>query len=289
MIYSFLFAVFIAASAIFIEDATGRYPLWFSIFFNSLMTLLFFFALSISKVKDTYKACLNNMTISMPLMLFSMLIYILCFFSTDMIGGSPYNTYYFATSGFLGYLLMREAASKVNKGIAAALAVLIITCTVYRFFYAELARKELLGIFYAILASLSGFLYAIFSKKLAYKENLSPVQILSIRFFFLLILSFFLLPSNIKELISFQSMLYMLMLTVTGMILPVYFLQKGIHIIGPEKNAVVVAFVPFLTLSFSVVFHQFFDIRESVFVIILTFLLLIPAGITLFKRVSLRR
>ena len=71
-------------------------------------------------------------------------------------------------------------------------------------------------------------------------------------------------------------MLYMFVLALTGTALPVYFLQRGINVIGAEVNAIIVAFIPFLTMILSVIFYRVFDLNESGFVIILTVLLILP-------------
>lgn len=285
MINSIVFAILIAISAIFIEDAVDRYPLWFSIFFHTLMTIMIFSVISIKKLKQTYVACKQNLLMVFFMMLFSLSIYVLCFLSTALIGGSPYNTFYFAVSGFLGYLFSKDTGN--NIWIAGGLGVLIALFAGYRILYVGNSFDEFLGITLAILASFSGFAYAVYSGKFAQINSLSSAQIISVRFYMLLIVSFFLLPEDTKRLITIKSMCYMFLLAVTGMALPVYFLQKGIHAIGAELNAIVVAFVPFLTLVLAAIFHGSFDIKESLFVIILTLCLLLRPVTALYKRYSI--
>lgn len=275
MIYSMIFAALIAITAIFVEDAVDRYPLWFSVFFHTLMTIIIFTVFSFRKIRETYAACRKNLLWTFYLLLFSLLIYVLCFFSTDLIGGSPYNTFYFAVSGFLGYSFAKDDAVKLSSRLtAAALGLLILLFAAYRMLYIGKPHDEFLGILAAIFASCSGFAYAVYSAKFALAEGLSSSQIVSVRFYLLLLVSFFLLPPDTKDLITATSMAYMFLLALTGMALSVYFLQKGILAVGAEKNAIVVAFVPFLTLVLAAAFHGSIDAGESLFVAILTTILL---------------
>lgn len=288
MIYSIIFAVLIAITAIFVEDAVDRYSLWFSVFFHTLMTIMIFTVLSFYKIRDTYIACKKHLLWTFYLMLFSLLIYALCFFSTGLIGGSPYNTFYFAVSGFLGYSFAKnEGGAGYSHFTAIALGLLILLFALYRMLYIGELNDEFLGILSAMFASCSGFAYAVYSAKFALAGGVSSSQIISVRFYLLLFVSFFLLPPDTKDLITVESMIYMFFLALTGMALPVYFLQKGILAVGAEKNAIIVAFVPFLTLILAAAFHGSIDLRESVFVVILTITLLVPPLMSRYKR-SLR-
>ncbi|MEG1602845.1 MAG: hypothetical protein RR340_04445 [Cloacibacillus sp.] len=278
MRYSVIFVILIAASSIMIEDSTLRYPVWFSIFFNSLMTAAIFNLLCAGRIRRTYAACAKHKALSLRMMFFTLLIYTLCFFSTERIGASNYNSFYFAGSAILGrwFMKARGAARKANAGAAAALLVL---CAAYGFYIcagADCAAARMSGIFWAVIGSASGYLYAVDSSKLAKLAALSANQLLALRFNLLLVVSFFLLPADTASYISPKSMEYMLALAATGTALPVYFLQRGISAAGAETNAVITAFIPFLTTVLSIIFYGTFNAGEAIFVLALTALLAAP-------------
>ncbi len=278
MRYSIIFVILIAVSSIMIEDSMARYPLWFSIFFNTLMTVVIFNLMCIKKIKETYAACVKYKGVALRMMLFTLLIYTLCFFSTEMVGASNYNSFYFAGSALLGYWFLKAEREKrrVNVRMSVVLLILCVAYGAYLCFSARSVTTCSLGILWAVTGSVSGYFYAVDSSRFAQLAGTSANQILALRFDLLLLFSLFMLPKDTMQLVNSRSMLYMFVLALTGTALPVYFLQRGINVIGAEVNGIIVAFIPFLTMILSVIFYRVFDLNESGFVIILTALLILP-------------
>lgn len=279
MKFSIIFVILIAISAIMIEDSTERYPLWFSIFFNTLMTLSIFTVICAKNIGAAYRTFFKYKVLSLRMMFSTLLIYTLCFFSTELIGASNYNSFYFAGSALLGSLFIKAHGRqrRINILISIAITVLSVSYGVFLCLSSpERLNSVALGITWAVIGSISGYLYAADSVKLSKKASLSANQILALRFDLLALFSLFMLPADTIKFITVESMAYMFVLALAGTALPIYFLQKGIHAVGAECNAIVVAFIPFATMVFSVAIYRRVIFNEAVFVLLLTALLIIP-------------
>lgn len=279
MRFSVIFVILIAISAIMIEDSTERYPLWFSIFFNTLMTISIYTVICAKDIAATYRACLKYKVLSLRIMLSTLLIYTLCFFSTELIGASNYNSFYFAGSALFGSLFIKASSRKRRINISVSLAIIALSISYgvcLCLSSPENFKSIALGIAWAAVGSISGYLYAADSAKLSKKASLSANQILALRFDLLALFSLCMLPADTIKYITAESMAYMFALALAGTALPVYFLQKGIHAIGAERNAIIVAFIPFFTMVFSVALYNKITFNEAAFVMLLTAMLIVP-------------
>lgn len=223
---------------------------------------------------------LANWKLTSALMVLTLIVFVLCYFCTNLIGGSAYNSLFFVCSGIFGSLLDKSREQRI---VGVLLIVLVVA-------YIGILCLEndgnvmniLIGVGYGLIGGICGFIYAKCSHIFAVQTGLSTLQILAVRFNLMLICLMFFIRPELVQWLSIKSILYMLFLSLVSNVLPVYFFQRGIIASGPEKNAIAIAFVPVLTMVIGVMIDsEFLSKTDIYFSILLSVFLMIPTALKL--------
>ncbi len=122
------------------------------------------------------------------------------------------------------------------------------------------ADTVFLGIILCIFTGIGQVLFSIYSKKLS-EDNFEPSEILALRFPLAIIISSFLINSDmLNQLTSSASLMTsVVMLCLFGMVLPIYFYQKSIKLVEPFYISILYMIEPILMFV-----AQIFDPRLTI-------------------------
>ncbi len=155
----------------------------------------------------------------------------------------------------IGYLFM-FIEKKSYTSLFGFLATLILLTNYYiQFINYNLDSYKAIGIASSIITGIFGYIYTKFSYKIYKKYDLSASQVLSIRFWLLLILtlsSMFFLDQHIE--ISFGAIFKLVILGFTVLIIPLYFSQISITNIGPNLTSIIIGVTPVLCFFLEKIF-----------------------------------
>jgi hypothetical protein len=152
---------------------------------------------------------------------------------------------YFNASALIGAIVeYSRHKSKFNFILILALLSLLIM-----FYFDDVLKHpgETQFYFYALLAAFFGYGYRRFSVKFSQKTQLNAAEVLSIRFFLLLLIAFcFIHPHDFIQLHWRDELLFFLITTVT-FIIPLYCMQKSVLTIGAERFSLLSSCCPAMT------------------------------------------
>lgn len=156
-------------------------------------------------------------------------------------------------------LFQRKAVTLKKWGIAVG-TLLTTFLLIYAVFTGQSATaiqwdvNVLLGIFASVACGLGAVLCTIYSKQLS-NEGWTSSMILSKRFYGIILLSFFFTYDLIFD-YTLENIGWILVITFTGVLIPMYLLQKGIQYCETFLVMMSLCFIPVITF-----FLQLFDSR----------------------------
>ncbi|MEK4024818.1 DMT family transporter [Sporosarcina sp. FSL W7-1283] len=156
-------------------------------------------------------------------------------------------------------LFQRKAVTLEKWGIAVG-TLLTTFLLIYAVFTGQSATaiqwdvNVLLGIFASVACGLGAVLCTIYSKQLS-NEGWTSSMILSKRFYGIILLSFFFTYDLIFD-YTLENIGWILVITFTGVLIPMYLLQKGIQYCETFLVMMSLCFIPVITF-----FLQLFDSR----------------------------
>ncbi|SKA89781.1 DMT family transporter [Sporosarcina newyorkensis] len=156
-------------------------------------------------------------------------------------------------------LFQRKAVTLEKWGIAVG-TLLTTFLLIYAVFTGQSATaiqwdvNVLLGIFASVACGLGAVLCTIYSKQLS-NEGWTSSMILSKRFYGIILLSFFFTYDLIFD-YALENIGWILVITFTGVLIPMYLLQKGIQYCETFLVMMSLCFIPVITF-----FLQLFDSR----------------------------
>jgi hypothetical protein len=108
-------------------------------------------------------------------------------------------------------------------------------------------KTQYVGVCLGIIAGGCGFLYNIWSDRIASFLNINASQILASRFWLLILVSTALLPNNFSTQLSFYTLSTTIFITVVSFILQIWLNQKSVLTIGGKESSYIASFAPALT------------------------------------------
>ena len=136
---------------------------------------------------------------------------------------------------------------KIELIFAALIFLVMVLLVVDDFYVAANISTVLVSIFAALIMAIAGAFGIIYQHQLA-RLKYSATQVLAIRFNLLVIISLFILLAVSHVSTTIISYWYLIILVaLSSVMLPLYFLQKGIERIDPVFVTFIIPFVPIMT------------------------------------------
>ncbi|MGF1740291.1 hypothetical protein L4C34_04255 [Vibrio profundum] len=133
----------------------------------------------------------------------------------------------------------------------------IVACTVFEPSVSWLTASI------AISSGVSGYIYMLYSKKLANSAGLNTQGLLSIRFYLLIIVCLLVFkfhqPSS-SVLLSLKDVGFLALVSLLNMIIPLYFSQSAIQLLGAKITSKYLTFTPLIAFGVDSVLNREFNI-----------------------------
>jgi threonine/homoserine efflux transporter RhtA len=275
----FLYCSITAMSALMIHETNQVADPTVTALYTFLICGLFFNVINYKKFVQTYQVAIqdkknlflvNITTAASWLVLFWAFKFLdatLCL--TLVVGVSPISSYLFS----LKQTRQWNMAEFLVALIVAAL-VFAIVVTHQHVFYAK--KINVLGVVLALIAGVFNNLYIQFSRRFNVNAGLAPVQILSVRFYLLIILSVCLscVDFNVAKFTHGIVFYKMPLLAIFSTILPLYLSQNSIQHLGAAKVSYLMPMIPVVAYILSLCLGEPF--RINLFLLILSLSVAIP-------------
>ncbi len=243
MIYSFMYVFVFSFSAVLIQKLYFNISPLFSLLISASIATIVFNIINIRKLKETYRKLWSQKAACVGIMVTILVMWNCTMIAPGLIGASVSTFIYFAWLGMLGLLISgMDDRLKLYAGLFVLLLIaLVIGINISH----EFSRNILFGIILSIIGGTSSYVYFKQSQSLINKTQLSAIQILSFRFLLTIIALFAVLPKGSFFIYStWENYLELTLLAITGLIVPLFFMQKALEKISSEQNAIIISLTP---------------------------------------------
>lgn len=250
LICALMYILLLAASTVFVEKLSVSINVNL---LNFAVTVVAFFSVNLvnlPRCRYAYSSIKNDTVLWMVMSVFLAGSWIFSYFSTVSSSADFSMAVIFLTMGAGASLHKKQWVKLVMCFLS------IVLC----YLFADKACW--LALLYAFFSGGTLYAYAYYSKHFAKKNALTPLDILSVRFFPLLIIACVLMllftpPEEFMH-VSGRAWFYVLLLGFSNRVLPMFFFQFAIHGLPTEQLAFLTSFIPLVTyILLGVVDHQF--------------------------------
>ena len=248
---AFLYMSSIVISTVWLHDLGKNLGLVTLLIYPTLITTIVFNLFTLRNCIKNHKTILK--TPIKWLKMSTSLIFIWLFTYISAIYGSPdfFIPIFFLTSA----LCTSIYKNYILKSITCIFAILIV------FIFSP--HSQIIILLTSLIAGASAYLYYSWSYLYGKEHNMSTLDLLSIRFYLLLIVLIIYSSSfdNIYNLRleNYNQLLILIILAISNMILPIFLSQKSLDILGVEKFTFILSFLPVLTFIVQYFFTGLWD------------------------------
>lgn len=258
--FAISFCIATALSVTMIHLATTHLDPFFSLFMTTLLGILYFNGVSFSSIKNSYRSSYSSKVLWLIISLFVAGNWATTFFALSLINPFIFIFTYFSASGLIAAFFEYSRARRITDlfyllGITVLL-VFFLEKTILQVAY---SNKIAIGCAVSIISAGCGYGYRRFSYIFSQKTELNAVRVLSVRFYFLLLLSIFFMRWSDFYLLNWNVIIHFLLLTAFTFIIPLYCMQKSVLIIGAENFSVLTSLCPAATALLLLVVDHAYD------------------------------
>ena len=274
LIYGYTAAIGYVATTIFslffVETLLSEFENKFVvIFFACLSSTIFFTVISLKSVINTYVSTFRSWKIYLILSVLIGSNWLCSVFGVTYSNAFLYGLGYYILSTALAYLdvYIRNRNSKTLVIFLFACVILVIAL------FENL--QQIHGFLIALLGGATGYLYRIATHSFSQDEKLSSTQILSVRFFPLIIL--LTTKFHFIELytLSIHKIYIILIFSTVAFIIPNYLNQVGIIYLGANKSTLTAAFIFPISWLIEHVLHKNLVINTNLFLAIASMIIVL--------------
>lgn len=259
--YSFaiLYIIATCSSLFFVETFSAKLNInpMVMLFSNAVFATFVMHVVLLQKLKNIYAKFLQSKINTLLMLISVMMIVISSFYSVTKIGTMAYLVLYFTEIGLFSNIYESIYYKKLPLYLCSLIFLYVCYYLVKILYFVDTASVIL-----TTAGSFSGVLYSKCSQQFGKQLKMSAIEILSIRYWLVILTLSFVLFNNINETISgFKIIEHQLLLiafiSVSTLILPLYMAQKSLQYIPFTHNGLINSCTPLLIISASILFlHQ---------------------------------
>lgn len=259
--YTAIFVFLTAISMVFIHHAATILPPALTLFYCTIIAIVCFHCFNIGKLKSVYQKAWQTKWLWLKIMISVSAMWLATIYGPAFVSPAVYILIYFAINClcglFFSYLLEKEWYLLLSGAGVFVCTLLIILDYLHSF---TLSKYTIIGILLGLTGGIANFIYSKQSYALSKKNSFTTTQILAVRFWLLLPICFILLPKGMVSYLTSYNITIIAIIALTSLILPIFFLLKGILAIGAEKSAILCGVIPAITYILQAVFHYQFNV-----------------------------
>lgn len=268
--YAVGYMLLTCASLMFVESISVKEQIdpLIMLWVNAIVATIIMHIILLSKLKLTYIKFIKYPLSTTFMMVTVLLIVASSFYSIKKIGTMEYLVLYFSVMGFVSSLV--EILLHKNKLNTLRLMVFAIVCIML---VNHLMQKNDIAVVITFIGASAGVLYARFSQKLALNVNMSALQILSIRYWFVIVIIPLLFNDCLESVINGvhvlkEKFVIITLLSIITLILPLYMTQKSLKHISYSKNGIINSCAPLIAILGNYIFTN--NLIDSIFIVAAT-------------------
>lgn len=274
---SILYVLIIAASTVWVDRLGSQFSPQFLLLGTSIFATVFF---NIARIKQFKQ---NHLTIMKAPWLWLLL-------STSL-AATWWFTYYGAIHASARMLLSVMFISIamfgciLEKKILRTIACIITLAAIYK----VVPEANPINMIICVLAGATGYIYFKTSKVYTDKFSITPMDVLAIRFYLLILSSaiavIFFDMSSVNHIASLTSILFtLIVLGLFNLVLPNYFSQSGLTSLGVFKFSLITSFLPFVTFFVQYAFFGEWSVAMMLVCLLASIVLIAPLIFTNLKK-----
>lgn len=241
--------MFFSLSFVFMSRVVKSVDPIVSTFITYGLAAIFFFSVNVKSLKVILEILVSNKKLIFKINLSTLINTLLAFYVVLYISPIAYIMVFFAGLSFFNALHNHRMISNLEKfihivsvALAISISFLISNAGVY---------DTVVGLCLTLISTLFGAFYMRESAHLHQETDISASQILSIRFFMVIILCGVYSIFSIGQYgISFHDIALLSVIAITGCIVPLFLMQKSIKKLGAKVTAQFTPLTPVLCLIF---------------------------------------
>ncbi|MFI5141843.1 MAG: hypothetical protein ACHQII_05760 [Bacteroidia bacterium] len=261
IVYTLLYVFTLVASTLWLQTLGKHYSVYLLLSSSSLLAILVFNGLNLKSIYKTHAIAIKDYKSWFLMSFYLMMTWVFTYL------GAVINSMIFLAVVFLANALFASLHAK--KWVKLAINVIVI----FLIYWDNKANGVTLVELYAIGAGLFVFLYLAKSDDFSKKHNLTPLQLLSIRFYLLFIFSISMLvfyTHPVSFSLSLVDILVLMCLAVFNQILPNFFSQSGLQHLGKTEYSFLVTLTPFLAFLIYELIYQQWDYYMCILTLLAT-------------------
>ena len=213
---------------------------------------LFFAAINLKSTARILKGFKSNPKLSFYLNLATLVNMLLGFVVMQYVSALSYVIVFFGCLPFMKYCADSHCRQKSSKREGVLNAFILLSALWVSYWVEEQMHPAVLGAWFLTL--FSGAFAAFYMQKSAEfhdKTGLSASQILSLRFFLLLLVTgIYAVWAQTLVRLSIQDVVMLITTAITGSIIPLFLMQRSILILGAKTTAQIMTTLPILCILF---------------------------------------
>ena len=268
-------------SMFFVQDLIVTFPNKYMVLFLAcLVSSVFFTLINIKCMPAIFKCAISSWHSYLFLAVLIGSNWICSIFGIPRSNAFLYSLGYFMFSASLAYLNDYLTTKDLKFGLLCMMSWIILLVAL------AMNLKFILGFLIALLGGATGYLYRRTTYVFSEQENFSSSQILSIRFYPLLILlsTQFHLPDLVM--LSTYQWSVILLFAVLAFIIPNYLNQVAIIKLGANHSTVIAAFIFPVSCLLEQILHRHISIDANLIVALIATLTMLIPFVFRFKRYS---
>ncbi|ENM5746596.1 DMT family transporter [Vibrio mimicus] len=256
------FCIFFSLSFVFMSKVVKSVDPIVSTFITYGLAAAFFFMINLKSRQVMWEVLVSQKKLVIKINLSTLINTVLAFYVVIYISPIAYIMVFFSGLSFFNMLHNRKEISHLEISVNIVAMVLAIAVS---FLISDADPKDtVIGLGLTLISTLFGAFYMRESANLHKETGISASQILSVRFFFVIILcgiySLFVIG---QQGIAFNDLALLCLIAVTGSIVPLFLMQKSIKKLGAKVTAQFTPLTPILCLLFmTLVENQRFSVLE---------------------------
>lgn len=259
--YGISYIISVAASTIWLNTLGRDLPLIVMLFYTSIFSILIINIINFGNIKTCHRIILEDKLNWLGMSVALIFVWYFTYYSTIHSSAEFYISIVFLVTALLSSL------SSKNYYKLIACLISIGSC------YLLISSANIKALLAAVVAGFATFTYYKFSFRFSQKNVISPIGVLSIRFYLVLlmigVLSF--ISGDILQFrLSIQQILTLLLLSTVNMVFPMIFCQSSFQKIGVEQFAFLTSFIPALTFLIEFIIQGQVNLSLLILCLILT-------------------
>lgn len=256
------FCVFFSLSFVFMSKVVKNVDPIVSTFITYGIATTFFSAINLKNINEIASVVAAHKGLVFKINISTLVNTLLAFYVVLFVSPLAYVIVFFSGLSFFNTIYIKRGADNLETFVNLLTITLALSIG-YLVSNAELLNT-VIGLSLTLISTLFGAFYMRESSLLHFRAGITVSQILSIRFYLVIILCGLYSFVKIDDLrIGYSDLGLLLLIAVTGSIIPLFLMQKSIKTLGPKTTSQFTPLTPILCLIFAVLIeNQSFSVLE---------------------------